>query len=115
MVWGEVVPEKATHAPESRLYWTVAIALPPSDAPSVKATVSEETLPVILEIEGASGGDMMESAVEEVVSAPHPVLLCAAAVHVYSLPRVRSATVTGLVGFVLKRVKPPFDEVQVPR
>ena len=69
----------------------------------------------MLEIAGASGGDMMESAVEEVVSAPHPVLLCAAALHVYALPSVRSATVTGLVGFVLERVNPPFDEVQVPR
>ena len=89
--------------------------MPPSAAPSVKATVSEEMPPVTVVTLGLSGGAEIESGVVEVVSAPHPVLLCAAAVHVYSLPRVRSVTVTGLVVFVLKRVKPPFDEVQVPR
>jgi len=80
----------------------------------VKATDSEETLPVTPVIEGASGGDMIESGEVEVVSAPHPVLLCAAAVQVYSLPRVSPVTVKGLVAAVVVLVVPPFDEVQVP-
>ena len=57
MVWGEVVPENATHAPESRLYSTEVTGLPPFEAPSVKATDNEEAPPVTLEIVGASGAE----------------------------------------------------------
>ncbi len=82
MVCGLVVPGSAVHAPESKLYSTDETGLPPSEAPSVKETVSDATPPATPVILGASGGATIDIVVETTVSAPQPTLLCAAALQV---------------------------------
>ena len=55
MACGLVVPENATHAPESRLYWYEVIAVPPFEEGAVKETESAPSVPVIPVMVGAPG------------------------------------------------------------
>ena len=82
IVCGLVVPDSAVHDPASKLYSTDVIALPPSDAPSVKDTVRAATPPATPVMLGASGGATIDIVVATTVSAPQPTLLCAAALQV---------------------------------
>jgi hypothetical protein len=89
------------------------IALPPSLAGAVNATVALALPPVAVPIVGAPGAAAVAGVTlfEAADAGPVPTMFVAATVKLYAVPPVRPATVIGLVG--LAPVKPPGLEIAV--